>query len=358
MSWADIVGHAAVRQQLERVFRSGRMASTWLFAGPDGIGKRTFALQLARTLLCERHRGTPFDSCDRCPGCLQVQNGSHPDLLRVALPSGRSEIPVALLIGDRENRGSEGLCRSIAMKPLRGVGKVAIIDDANDLNEEGSNALLKTLEEPPPGTVLILVATSVHRVLPTILSRCQVARFEPVSAGEVVRVLERLAEFQPVRPLEELAALANGNVQMALLLNDPAVFSFRQEWLQKLATLDPAGDGESKRLVAFAEEAGKERESRRERMRMVSGVAIGFLDQVLLQCCGVDAECDPETKRAAGQACGLRELDPAWLSRCIDRTIEFQQHIDANVSLIHAVDGWLDDLSDQLRGKLPEPLAW
>lgn len=363
MSWNDVVGHAAARQRLERTWRSGRMASTWLFAGPDGTGKRTFALQLARTLLCERNRGNPFDSCDSCPGCLQVANGGHPDLLRVARPADKSRIPIELLIGDRESRNDEGLCRSIAMKPVRGLGKVAIIDDADDFNQEGANALLKTLEEPPPGTVLILLGTSVNRQIPTILSRCQVIRFDPLRPEEVVRILAGLPDFQPTRPREELAAVSGGNVQMAMLLNDPSVWEGRDRWLRHLSRLDPAADEESKRLAAFAEEAGKDNSLKRERMMMVADVAIGFFEALMLCLCGVARETDPATAAAvtetvASDTLAGRQLQPDWLARCIDRTLVFQEHIVANVSLNSALDGWLDDLSGLLSGRLPPALVW
>ena len=358
MSWNQIVGHDFVRQRFERIWKSKRVASTWLFVGPDGVGKRTFAMQLARTILCEQNRGEPFDSCDNCPGCRQVINGGHPDLIRVSKPSDKSSIPLELLIGGRERRQEEGLCRAISLKSVRGMGKVAMIDDADYLNNEGANALLKTLEEPPPGTVLILIGTSLNRQLPTIISRCQIARFDPMQQAEVVRILHHLQEFEAIRPLEELAGLSGGNVQLAMLMNDPDVYEFRKSWLSDLAMMDPAADETGKRLVKFAEDAGKETALRRDRMQMVANVAMVFFQTVLHRLCNIESWVDSETDEAARAAAIAHNIEPDQLSRCIDRTVEFQKHIYANVALASAVEPWLDDLSALLAGKLPVSVDW
>ena len=105
----------------------------------------------------------------------------------VARPPGKSFIPVDLFIGDREHRSQEGLCHRLSLRPASEKRRIAIIEDADFLNEEGANCLLKTLEEPPPGSVLILIGTSQQRQLPTIRSRCQVIRFRRLS-DEIVRI--------------------------------------------------------------------------------------------------------------------------------------------------------------------------
>ncbi len=361
MSWDRVVGHRQPLERLQRIWATGRRAGTWLFVGPEGIGKRTFSLQLAKTLLCEKNQCQPFDSCDDCPGCHQFDGGGHPDLLQVARPADKSSLPVELLIGDRENRRDEGLCRAIAMKSSRGMGKVALINDADDLargQSESANVLLKTLEEPPPGTTIILLGTSINRQLPTIVSRCQVLRFEPLSESEVVAVLKRVPDFEPKQPLEELARGSGGSIRLAMLLDDPAVSQFRDEWLQRLASLDPAACDTPKTLVKFAEEAGKEGVVRRERLVLVSNIAIGFLNALQLQACGVEERHDPAVSAAAGAALRVRPLDPGWISRCVERTVAFQDHLAANVGLANAVDPWLDDLAALLRGRIPAPFSW
>src|SRR4029450_8202547 len=97
--------------------------------------------------------------------------------------------PLELLIGDAEHRMRAGLCYNIALKPFSARRKVAIIDDADYLNKEGANCLLKTLEEPPPKSLLIMIGTSEQRQVPTIRSRCQIVRFQPLAEEDVAELL-------------------------------------------------------------------------------------------------------------------------------------------------------------------------
>src|SRR5436190_1273316 len=189
MTWQNIRGHDRVVEKFRRALARGRLASTFLFVGPSGIGKRTFALTLAKGLLCERVPEQRLEPCGECPSCLQVASLNHPDVELIAKPADKAFIPLELLIGDADHRMRAGLCYSIALKPYSGRRKVAIIDDADYLNKEGANCLLKTLEEPPPRSLLILIGTSEQRQLPTIRSRCQIMRFQPLAENDVAELL-------------------------------------------------------------------------------------------------------------------------------------------------------------------------
>src|SRR5262249_379879 len=139
-----------------------------------------FAEELAKALLCEQAPSGRLEACDRCASCIQAQAGTHPDLYVASRPEESLELPIDVI---RE------LCRGFALRSARGRGKVAILDDADDLNDAAANSFLKTLEEPPPRSVLILIATSVDGQLPTIVSRCQVIRFPPLPGPVVVELL-------------------------------------------------------------------------------------------------------------------------------------------------------------------------
>ena len=133
MTWQEVEGHDQLVDQFRQALRRGRLASTFLFIGPAGIGKRTFALKLAQALLCETSREEDLDPCGHCPACQQVAARTHPDLELVSKPEERAFIPVELFIGDREHRMREGLCHDIALKPFRGGRKIAVIDAARDI---------------------------------------------------------------------------------------------------------------------------------------------------------------------------------------------------------------------------------
>src|SRR5205085_1514977 len=153
----------------------------YLFAGPEGVGKRLFALELAKALLCEEPPET-LTSCGKCSACLLVDAGTHPDLFQISKPEDGNVLDIETV---RE------LCAGFALKSARGRGKVAIVDDADDLNEQAANSFLKTLEEPPAGSVFILIGTSLELQLQTIRSRCQPIRFAPLPSPLVKQILER-----------------------------------------------------------------------------------------------------------------------------------------------------------------------
>ena len=145
MSWSEIIGHEAVVERFKRAAHKGRLVSTYLFVGPDGIGKRKFALKLAQSVLCEVNPEEQLEPCGSCPGCQQVAASTHPDLIQISKPEDKANIPVETFIGDRDHRMQVGLCHDISLKPFSGTRKVAIIDDSDALNQESANALLKTL---------------------------------------------------------------------------------------------------------------------------------------------------------------------------------------------------------------------
>ncbi len=134
MNWEKVLGHRDMVERFRASARRGRLASTYLFVGPEGIGKRTFALQLAKSLLCETRSEIDLDPCETCPACQQVAAKTHPDLILVSKPRDKKFIPVETFIGDREHRRQQGLCHDIGLKPFRGGRKFAIIDDADYLN--------------------------------------------------------------------------------------------------------------------------------------------------------------------------------------------------------------------------------
>ncbi len=177
MAWQGIEGHDRVVERFRRALVRGRLASTYLFVGPAGVGKRRFAEKLAQALLCSRVAAREMAPCGTCDACVQAASLTHPDMYVLEKPPDRSSIPLAAFVGGDAHRMREGLCHDIALKPFMGGRKVAIIDDADWLNEESANALLKTLEEPPPDSVLILIGTAADKQLATIRSRSQIVRF-------------------------------------------------------------------------------------------------------------------------------------------------------------------------------------
>src|SRR5262249_19657853 len=155
-----------------------------------------------------------------------------------------------------------------ALKPARGRGKVGILDDADDLNEEAANCFLKTLEEPPPRSVLLLIGSSTERQLPTIVSRCQVVHFQPLPR-EMVRELVRTQGIEDESLLRRLVPLSEGSPGQALALADLALWEFRRSLLQGLAQPQFDTVALARSWVQFVEEAGKEAAAQRRRATLV-----------------------------------------------------------------------------------------
>lgn len=211
----DVVGAAGPTHFFEGL-TAASLSHGYLFAGPAGVGKKTFALRLAQSLLCITPKTTLLGYCGHCSGCTGVMNGVHPDLY---FSEGQVKI------GDRESGGfhsaeeatARDLVRQLSMHSYAGGRRVFVLGDV-EFTREAANALLKFFEEPPPGVVLLLTTTAVARLLPTVRSRLVEVTFGLLSEREVARVLER----EGVEPdvAAHAAALAGGSVTRARALLD------------------------------------------------------------------------------------------------------------------------------------------
>lgn len=359
MAWNEIFNHEFVLERFRRSIERNRLASTYLFVGPEGIGKRLFALKLSQVILCETNPILDLDPCGTCQGCLQVLAQTHPDLIQVSKPKDKAFIPVEAFIGDKEHRRQQGLCHDIGLKPFRGGRRIAIIDDADFLNQEGANSLLKTLEEPPPKSLLILIGSSEQRQLSTIVSRSQVVRFEPLTNAQVKTILERgLVESDEVS-IEELANASGGSVSMALQMADPDVSEFRQLLFTQLSTNDPAQEDFPQAVQTFVDGAGKDSAKKRARLSMVGDFSIVFYRQWFLQLAG--AEVDPERSDPSVRAYVETAIEK-WIhdinagsdvaAKCIERCTDMQRQVFANAGTANVIDAWLRDLGRLCRGEL------
>ncbi len=357
MSWQGIYGHDELVERFRRCLGRGRLASTFLFVGPAGVGKRTFAVELARALLCETRREQELAACGECPACVQVAARSHPDLILVEKPADRNFIPVETFIGDRDHRMQVGLCHDISLKPFRGGRKIAVIDDADLMNVEGANCLLKTLEEPPPRSVLILIGTSEQRQLPTIRSRSQIVRFQPLPPDTVGRLLLEQGVVDDPQEAARLAELAEGSVQRAIEWTDRELLAFREQLFRYLADPDADSTAFARELVAFVNAAGKEAPPRRERMRQMIRFAVDFYRELVQVLVGRQAAGDRVLAAAVGRAGRVWAAGVDAAAACVDRCLEARAHVDANANQATLLECWVDDLVLAARGvSLPDQL--
>jgi DNA polymerase-3 subunit delta' len=202
MAFGDVVGHQRPVQILRRAIEGERIHHAYLFTGEEGIGKRMVALNMAKALNCLNQQG---DACDECPSCQRIDKGVHPDIILIN-PTGES-----IKIGQIRE-----LQRDIAFKPYEARWRVIIMDGAERMTREAANAFLKTLEEPPGWTTIILVATAVEGLPATVISRCQRVRFNPLSPAEVRKILsDRLTAEE----INILASLIGGSPGRAVRMD-------------------------------------------------------------------------------------------------------------------------------------------
>jgi DNA polymerase-3 subunit delta' len=239
-----------------------------LFTGIEGVGKRTAATAFAMACNCTgRHAAERVEACGECSACRKIAADRHPDVLRVA--------PAGLQIKIDQIRT---LCEALAMKPYEARIRVAIIAEAHRMNPAAGNALLKMLEEPPDGTLLILTAWQTSDLLPTIVSRCQHIRFKPIARRHLAAMLETAYGFS-TEDAHVTAALASGSVTRALAMQRRGWIQRRNMILSELAEL-------SKRpatvILALAEKTSQTKEDIPEVLDLA---ATWVRDVAVARCC-------------------------------------------------------------------------
>ena len=353
MNWTDIRGHADRIEMLLRSLQRGRLAHAYLFAGPPGVGKSRFARIFAQCLLCERNSGDSLDACDECSACRQMNAGSHPDFFTVGCPGGKNEIPVALFFGSAEKRGKEGLIHDLSLKPMAGDRRIAIIDDANRMNDEGANAMLKTLEEPPPNSLLILIGENLDAVLPTIRSRCQLLRFAPLPTSDVADLLVENEIASSPEEAAAAAAMSDGSLQMAAQLLNPALRSLRDRLFQFLSAPDLNPLETAATMTAGLDELGGETAEHRRNAGWLIRFAQEFYRQTSLCLSGVSTSAVPrEVELYARRMEGRGHAGTELVMQLFDRCVLAENHIGWNINPARTLESLFDDLAGQSRQHL------
>jgi DNA polymerase III subunit delta' len=247
MAGWPVVGHERAVETLRRVLRSGTVPHAYLFTGPPGSGKRTLALAFAMALNCQAEAPPgqlwPDAPCGLCSSCSRLARGSHADLLEINLETQ------ARNLGENSVRGKSGpgkelridaireMQETVGLTPYSARWRVVIIGDAEKLNEEASNCLLKTLEEPPGHTVLMLLASDEVLVLPTVSSRCFLVPLHAMSRAKVAGALRERWHAEPEQA-ELVAALSDGRLGTAVgLLSRHEALARRKDALEQAAVL-------------------------------------------------------------------------------------------------------------------------
>ncbi|MFZ4793002.1 MAG: ATP-binding protein [Blastocatellia bacterium] len=262
MSFATLAGNERNKQILRRLLQrgDGQLGRTLIFAGPDGIGKRLFALTLAKVANCQSLPANgPLDSCDHCQTCRRIDEGTHGDVMTI-VPDGQF-IKIAQ---------TRALNDQIFYMPREGRQRFFLINDADRLRDEAANSLLKTLKEPPPTSTIILITSRPDALLWTIRSRAQRIGFAPLTIDEMQAFLD--AGYP--RPAGEnglIARISGGRIGKALGVDLSVYRQERRILLELLELL--AGSRSRYRIMKAAEYiAKKEREDFEQTLESINGL--------------------------------------------------------------------------------------
>ena len=216
IAFEQVTGQKPVVQTLSNALKKNKISHAYLFCGPRGTGKTTMAKLFAKAINCEKGNGS---ICNECDNCMSANKGAHPDIIEIDAASNNGVEEVRSLI------------EKVKFAPIKGKYKVYIIDEVHMMTPGAFNALLKTLEEPPSHVVFILATTEPHRVLPTILSRCQRYDFSKISENEIadylMDVLDKEGVSYDTKALAPIVRIADGGMRDALMMLDE-VLSYTQ----------------------------------------------------------------------------------------------------------------------------------
>jgi DNA polymerase-3 subunit delta' len=265
MSFAKLIGNERNKEILQRLLWRGRLGSTFVFAGPEGVGKRQFALTVAKAANCRRaavDEGTDQyteDSCDECPVCRRIEASAYSDVMEIA--------PEGAFIKIAQTRA---LAAEVYFRPREGRQRFFLIDEADRLREEAANSLLKTLEEPAPTSTIILLTSRPHALLPTILSRAQRLNFAPLTVAEMEKYLA--ANYRrPAPDTALLARITGGRIGQATAID---ISDYRRERRELIELIDLLTTSDNRyRLLKAAEYLGKqERDVFEKKLEMLTGL--------------------------------------------------------------------------------------
>lgn len=310
MPLSDVEGQTRAVSALSKSLASGAVAHAWLFMGPEGVGKELTATRFAQALTCPEQ---PMVGCGTCGSCLRVMKRNHPDVTWV-LPedeqvirgwAGRSDFDHT---PSRDIRVEQvrALQERLAFRALESKYKVSLLVGADAMNPQAQNALLKTLEEPPKDTVLVLITAMPDRLLPTIRSRCAKAWFSPLDDALVAKKLLELSKKKlDEAQAKQVAAMAGGSLARALQF-DLKALEHRKEIIERFSALQRH---DARGWLQFAEVYG-EREEAEEALEVL---AVWLRDVIAVQA-GSERIVNADLVELARKAAASDE-GPSWHRR-------------------------------------------
>lgn len=367
MSFSNVIGHERPIAVLRRAIASGRIAHAYLFVGPPNVGKTLVAVEFARALNCEgagpslfgdEPTVAPGEACGQCDSCRLIERGAHPDihLIRPLAKVQAQEEGAADVVMEGAQITTEQIGDLISqanLKATRARRKVFIVTSAEAMNPTSANRLLKTLEEPPGDTTLILTTANPSGLLPTIISRCQNLSFRPALHADAEQALHQRFPDVDSAALRSVVALSGGRIGWAIrLLQHPQVLKLRanlldlaaslpgREWFEGMAVGEKLLDAAESWWLAteeedFAERALKASRDRvlRTKMNEVLDVLLTWFRDLALLSAGGDPSLVINTDRSEALQAAAAGRTPAKARRACEDLEEIRRQLRGNANL-------------------------
>ena len=250
MQFDSFIGNQKIIERLRTKLREDRFPHGLIFSGPEGVGKHTCALMLAKALNCRNAQAGDF--CNVCASCRKIDSGVHPDVQLITVEQDATQIKIAQI---------RQLLTILNLQPLEGRNKVFIIDPAELLNAEAANALLKGLEEPPESSFFVLITVNVQEMLLTVRSRCQVYHFSPLTLDEIRR--HGITDELTIR-------WSQGSIGRARVLDIARLKSEREIMMDFLETVIHAKEDQFQDLLGVSAEIGRAKQDFESRLEILA----------------------------------------------------------------------------------------
>lgn len=339
MAFSRILGQEQAVRIFSSVLRTGRLAHAYLLLGPPGVGKRLMADELAKAAMCENPQP---DACDACGPCQRFGGGRHADVHVVAPAEGKRNIAIDDI---------KSLQGSISLKAVEGGYKTYVIDGADRMTIEAANAFLKTLEEPPPRSLLLLVASTRETLIDTIVSRCQIVRFRSLAPEVVASLLGEQCDVA----IEQATALANfagGSIGRAVTLVQDETESQRDWVVQAGSELRPENAFNlAEDVLGRTRKVGGALEETRARLREFLTLLMIYYRDLLVLRLQAESGLQPEATTIfnADRVAELGEVagcqTSLQLEANISRIIDALAQLNMNVNVTLIVESLLVDLA-------------
>lgn len=329
MSLDNVLGHKETKEFFRAMLARDRLGDAYLFVGPDGVGKTLFAREFSKALLCSGKGDRP---CDACHNCHLVDGDRHPDLNLIQAAEGKRAISIEQI---RE-------CgRYLSLRPVQADHRIVILREADHMAEPAANALLKTLEEPPPYGVLILTTDRPGVLLPTIRSRCQEILFGPLTADQILQILSARSDLEQ-DDVRGAAQFAEGSAGKAIQVLESGCLEIYSRLLPRMLALPADSTVElSDEILAWARSLSSNREVQRQRVRELLRLLSCAYRDILVLCLDGPHEVLFNTRAAKRLAPAAERLQSEDAMRILDALWDARWQTDRNADLSLVLDNLL-----------------